>query len=449
MNVLILENNREIREVIVFALELEFGARVHEASDAEEAEKILREIRNLDVVISDAWINRESVIPVLEKVRKASPGACLIVYTDLKVDKDPRFSALKTFITIDKPVILRGIVDNVRKWMETEERRKLEIKGDFCRLRIGLILNTGSLDCDLYIQINETKYVRISRKEEPFVKEDFERYASLGVEYLYLKKKDAEMVLGRLTADLSRFASQSDLVATDWIRAERILASTQEAIVEVSAKLGFDQKVYQAVEASVKLALEVIKPLPTVMNLVKDFHAHQANYAWSHSVILGLVSCGIASRIESLEAKNSQFRLTLAALLHDLALRKPALARLDRSDVFPSEMVKLDPADVEDIKTHSGRMAELAKTIPNVPPETVTIILEHHERPDGRGYPSEKKGSEVGILSAIMIVAHDLVDFIFENSQRSWTLEEFLRLAKNYYEVGNYKKVIEALQRQA
>ena len=43
--------------------------------------------------------------------------------------------------------------------------------------------------------------------------------------------------------------------------------------------------------------------------------------------------------------------------------------------------------EVKSYKTHPAVAAEIAKGIDEVPPDVDTIIMQHHERPDGKGFP--------------------------------------------------------------
>ena len=82
-----------------------------------------------------------------------------------------------------------------------------------------------------------------------------------------------------------------------------------------------------------------------------------------------------------------------------------------------------------------------------LPPDVDSIILEHHERPDGTGVPKQLTANQIKPLSSIFIFAHDIVDIIFSLEQQgeSPSKEAVIKnLNTKLYNVSNFKKSYEA-----
>ena len=71
---------------------------------------------------------------------------------------------------------------------------------------------------------------------------------------------------------------------------------------------------------------------------------------------------------------------------------------------------KLPAADFEVIRKHPGWGADVGRQA-NLPEEVINIILYHHERFDGRGYPTGAQGTEIPLEARIVAVA-DVFDAI-------------------------------------
>jgi putative nucleotidyltransferase with HDIG domain len=69
---------------------------------------------------------------------------------------------------------------------------------------------------------------------------------------------------------------------------------------------------------------------------------------------------------------------------------------------------KLSAADFDVIKKHPGWGAEVGRQA-NLPEGVINILLYHHERFDGRGYPTGAKGTEIPLEARIVAVA-DIFD---------------------------------------
>ena len=65
---------------------------------------------------------------------------------------------------------------------------------------------------------------------------------------------------------------------------------------------------------------------------------------------------------------------------------------------------KLSAPDFEVVKKHPGWGAEVGRQA-NLPGEVINIILYHHERFDGQGYPTGAKGKEIPLEAQIVAVA--------------------------------------------
>jgi putative nucleotidyltransferase with HDIG domain len=65
---------------------------------------------------------------------------------------------------------------------------------------------------------------------------------------------------------------------------------------------------------------------------------------------------------------------------------------------------KLSAAEFDVVKKHPGWGADVGRQA-NLPGEVINIILYHHERFDGRGYPTGAKGTEIPLEARIVAVA--------------------------------------------
>lgn len=86
--------------------------------------------------------------------------------------------------------------------------------------------------------------------------------------------------------------------------------------------------------------------------------------------------------------------LGLAGLLLDVGKTRLADAILRKSEM-------LDPGEYEQVKAHVMHSVELVRAARGLPPGVDDIVLAHHERPDGSGYPNGLKGDAISIDGAI------------------------------------------------
>ena len=122
-------------------------------------------------------------------------------------------------------------------------------------------------------------------------------------------------------------------------------------------------------------------------------------YTSGHEIIVAKISCKIAEKMglssEQIEAIN------IAATLHDIGKIS-----------VPAEILtkpgRLTDLEMEIIKTHCRVAYDILKTI-RFPYPVADIILQHHERIDGSGYPQGLKGDLI-LLEARIIAVADVIE---------------------------------------
>jgi putative nucleotidyltransferase with HDIG domain len=119
-------------------------------------------------------------------------------------------------------------------------------------------------------------------------------------------------------------------------------------------------------------------------------------------------------------------RLKYAAILHDIG-------KIGVPEHILNKPAKLTEEEYEIIKSHPEKGAEIIKHIKSLS-EIVPLVLYHHQRYDGKGYPTKLSGKDIPIESRIVSVldAYDAMtsDRVYRNSMgREFAVEELKRSA--------------------
>jgi diguanylate cyclase (GGDEF)-like protein len=118
-------------------------------------------------------------------------------------------------------------------------------------------------------------------------------------------------------------------------------------------------------------------------------------YTYGHSRKVNTYAVALAEAIGLSPEEVS--RVSTAALLHDIG-------KIGVPDKVLNKKGKLNAEDWEAIKAHPRLGATIVGNVPNLVP-CVSIILHHHERWDGSGYPEGLKGEEIPIEARILAIA--------------------------------------------
>jgi len=120
------------------------------------------------------------------------------------------------------------------------------------------------------------------------------------------------------------------------------------------------------------------------------------NYTYAHCVNVAVISLILGISL-NLSKRNLTY-LCIGALIHDIG-----------KSFIPSEILqkpgKLTPEEFEVIKNHSLYGYKFLNNFFSLSSHIKLIVLQHHERFDGLGYPNSISGNKISYLARIVSIA--------------------------------------------
>ena len=190
---------------------------------------------------------------------------------------------------------------------------------------------------------------------------------TLGAVDYITKPFHAAEVKARVQAHLAMARMKSTLRSENALLEQMVLKKTAEI-----------QNMLQGIISSMALMVEIRDP-----------------YTAGHQQRVAQLACAIAEKM-GLPAQQVE-GLRIAALLHDVGKIRIPVSILNRTG-------QLLDAELEVIKIHPQISHDILKNIP-FPWPCARIVLEHHERLDGHGYPRGLHADEILLESKILSVA--------------------------------------------
>lgn len=154
-----------------------------------------------------------------------------------------------------------------------------------------------------------------------------------------------------------------------------------------------------------KVALGTIKSLASILDSIEGGNAQHEP---AHTQLLVDVSMALAETLE-LPAEDRR-SLHYAALLRDAG-------RVAVPDEILLKPTKLTGRERQIVQRHHVKGVELMRPLEILEP-AIPIILHHHERYDGRGYPKGLRGDEIPLGARIMAVANAYEAMVCERPYR-------------------------------
>ncbi len=131
-------------------------------------------------------------------------------------------------------------------------------------------------------------------------------------------------------------------------------------------------------------------------------------------LVVNAVNIAVLSALIAHEMKFPQKDILLiitAALLHDIDMVK-------QPEKIVNKPGKLTDDEFYRIKTHSQKvLATILETL-SYPKEVALIVMQHHERWDGKGYPEGKSGQQIYLPARVLAVTDSFEAMLSERSYR-------------------------------
>ena len=160
----------------------------------------------------------------------------------------------------------------------------------------------------------------------------------------------------------------------------------------------------------------------TVKALILTIDAKD-HYTFNHSEHVARLSSAIAGALDI--SKDVRDKLEQAALMHDIG-------KIGVNEVILRKDGELTQEEFDEIKKHPVIGATIVQQVPFLE-HAVQVILYHHERFDGKGYPKGLKGEEIPLTARIVMIA-DAIDSMMRARpyRNALPMEKVLRELRDY-----------------
>ncbi len=253
---------------------------------------------------------------------------------------------------------------------------------DYIPISVATLLPTEAVGLDLYQQERETNRLVLYRAANyPLSFEDLERLRGRGVHQLFIRR-DSREVYQRY---LREIATLDDCRGVPFrARAGALTEVVRDVLQDAFAQQSLDQTVQAAGELGTLAAEILTKDSFATNDLFRVLHHDYTTFTHSANVAF---YCGVLASELGFDGESIK-RVTTGGLLHDLGklqIDKELLCKGGRLDEAEFRRIRLHPVLGFRSLAHREDMVE----------GQLMMAYQHHERPDGKGYPVGCLSSEI------------------------------------------------------
>jgi HD-GYP domain-containing protein (c-di-GMP phosphodiesterase class II) len=134
-----------------------------------------------------------------------------------------------------------------------------------------------------------------------------------------------------------------------------------------------------------------------IVHYLLDITSHDF-YTYTHSVSVGILGVALAKSLFKNSDAHDMQALGVGFFLHDVG-------KVGINQALIMKPGKLTADEMEEMRRHSLLGYKLLQETHQLTEESKTIVLQHHERIDGTGYPRRLRGENIHIYARICSIA--------------------------------------------
>lgn len=441
---LVVSSSPYMRGIIKFVLESHLHTEVIEL---ESEEKALLFLKNLEhrpsMIIYDYVPDAYLVEDFLFHLKEHSKTVRIIVLVD-KVREEGKdlLRDVRQIKLMDEYGLPGNLIQEASTLFSGSSMINQE---EFCRVDINFLTILDGINKNLFIKISD-KYVKIFNEDETTNSLDISKYKEKGITYFYLKRETAAWVLSQMQGQIDIFLKSNNFRFILRGATDSPEKRFEQKILRIADEVHIDKEFKESIDKTVEKIRAGVEKEPKVESYLRVLKERQGDQVFfNHKMnLMSLISCVLAKQLDWI-SKSTMDKLVYASVLSDITLAvRPELLMLKSLHEFEENKQKFSPEDQKFFLNHPKESASLIKNyFKSAPPDTDALALQHHELPDGSGFPFGLKADKISPLSALFIVANDFSYYFLKDDEPS--MDDFLLKCHSRYDFVNFRKVVQAL----
>lgn len=292
---------------------------------------------------------------------------------------------------------------------------------NFVEVELESVVPDTEVGIDLYIR-RDSEFMLYRKGNLPFTEENRAHLLENGHDKIYFSATDREEFQHYIEANIGK------IVASPQIPVEKKSTIVYKASTHLMEDLFSDPRSGDKIKRSKNLIGHTVDLILSGEEATKRLISLTAHdyYTYTHSVNVTIFAVALCERVFGRNTSEDFHQLGNGFLLHDLgkSLIDPGIINKNgRLDDHEWKIMKKHPEDGHEILSSSAELSD----------EIRVVVLEHHERFEGGGYPTGKAGEEIHLFGRICCIA-DVFDALTTRRtyRKASTTFEALNIMREY-----------------
>jgi response regulator RpfG family c-di-GMP phosphodiesterase len=440
MKILYAEDQEMLQEMYSMEMEADLDCEVVNAKDGEQAINLLKKSHDYDLIISDYNMPNINGGQLYTYVQDNCPSIPFILTSGDSIDQHKEFSSFKSDNrgnhSIEKPFSVDALIQYIQSLFADKKTKPVS---GYCRVRISLFSLFNGVPTDVFLKISDKKYIKVINKDDLYSSDTIEKYLKKKISYLYIEKQYFKILLDEFQNLLKSTMETKNADGTFEVEIE---TKVIELIHSTVKEMGVSEQVVKMTDTINRQSVKMIESNKSLKGLFSKLMAAGTD-RHSYCQMVSYIGAGVLNKMDWSSHMLLQ-KISFAALMQDISLEQETLTFIGEIDSSTKTMIS--PDELELVKKHPEQSVKLLSSLPNFAREVEDMILYHHEKPDGSGFPLGKNFNSLSQTSCIFITACEFSRRAMLSNKKG-NFEEIVAELKPGYSKGNFKKPFEGLEK--
>ncbi|MBT5093190.1 MAG: hypothetical protein HOM21_03035 [Halobacteriovoraceae bacterium] len=303
--------------------------------------------------------------------------------------------------------------------MEKEIIESTNLPGEIFRsFPIYNFLRNNYTECDVFIKLSEIKFVKIINANAAYDLELFNKYFDKGAHSFFVPNKQVEE------------CGEDTFLTYLPKEKEGPLIQSRKVVENLCLMLKIDPTFVDKARIDFAQCMKVLSKKRDTLLMIKDYVGRD-EFMPDHSTMSAYLCCTMCD-LMGWGTQENKVKFVIASFFHDITVSQDD-AGLECSTSkanYPDEYYN-----------HPTKAVEVAFDICSEHPGVDQIISQHHEKPDGTGFPKGANAKFISPQAALFIVVHFFCCRMYANRFNPYFLPEAISYLEATYNTGFFEKV--------
>jgi response regulator RpfG family c-di-GMP phosphodiesterase len=438
--VLLVDDCSATLDLLAIYLEAKFPLEIIKLNSGNSAIEYLKMNDDIDLIVSDFNMDDGNGADLFHYKVESHNHIPFILISSEPHDNERVVTSFKSELSdiedlyyMSKPFNKKDVTSLVKKVLDHEP-----VQQKFYKVNMRKYMEYFCNIHDIYISAETGECVRIVEKSNHSALKLLTFYKQ-EVEYIYLVKADYDDFCSNVSTILSDKLSKDNLTSLERTFEEQ---NAIEFIKNSLEKIGIHNDIsnlvefiQEGVEKSPDELDDIIEMFDNILKFHKPdlIHNHLCNYL-SYYIL----------KETKWNSKENQIKLAYASVFQDCSLSTYE----DWTKQFDLKKIQeLEVTERKKILQHSNISNDILENCDFFSEDIGRIIIEHHEKPKGGGYPRNLTDELLHPLSSVFILAQALSQNILNIGNTTLALEDFFENKIREYDTYLFHESIKAIRK--